>query len=246
MREMEMRVRSYWTARAHDFGIVRRNELKDRNIGKRWLHEMGRYLPDGKRLDILDVGTGTGYFAILLSAAGHRVTGIDLTPAMLAEAESTARTLGSSARFVLMDAMNTSFPDASFDAVVTRNLTWTLPDTELAYREWRRVLRPGGVLLNFDANYGDNVRHNRQRDSYIEPTEVYGHCGVTPELERENAEITLSMPISRKQRPEWDRELLLRCGFAACEYDRETGRRVLREHDLEDAPMFLIAARVGE
>lgn len=54
------------------------------------------------------------------------------------------------------------------------------------------------------------------------------------------------MPISRKQRPEWDAELLLRCGFAAFKYDREAGRRVLRENDLEEAPMFLLAARVGE
>lgn len=245
MRDMEMRIKNYWTARAHDFGIVRRNELNDKEIGKRWLKEMGRYFPGGKRLDILDVGTGTGYFSILLANEGHCVTGIDLTPAMLAEAKSAARAFGSIARFMLMDAMNTDFPAASFDAVVTRNLTWTLPDTELAYREWRRVLRPGGVLLNFDANYGDNVRHNRQRDSYIKPIEVYGHCGITPELERENADITLSMPISGKPRPEWDRELLLHCGFSACEIDRDVGKRVLREHDLEDAPMFLLAGLVG-
>lgn len=165
---------------------------------------------------------------------------------MLSEAMHNTGELVDSIEFLHMDAQNLEFADDSFDVIVTRNLTWNLPSPIRAYEEWRRVQHPGGVLLNFDANYGDNVRHNRQRDSYIEPTEVYGHCGVTPELERENADITLSMPISRKQRPEWDRELLLRCGYAACEYDREVGRRVLREHDLEDAPMFLLAARAGE
>lgn len=48
-----------------------------------------------------------------------------------------------------------------------------------------------------------NVRHNRERDSYIGSAGSYGHRGITPELERENAEITLAMPISTKPRPQW-------------------------------------------
>ena len=242
MQPMEQRVQAYWTKRARDFSTVRRNELHNSALGQRWLAELRPYLPRGGPLDILDVGTGTGYFAILLSAEGHRLTGIDLTPAMIAEAETTAAAMGVSARFAVMDAMHTTFPDASFDVIVTRNLTWTLPDTPQAYREWRRLLRPNGVLLNFDANYGDNVRHHRQQDSYVPATEVYGHCGITPELERENAAITLAMPISRQTRPRWDMALLPRCGFARCRYDRDVGRRVLGHLDLADAPLFLIAA----
>ena len=179
MQDMEQRVQAYWTKRARDFSTVRRNELHDGAMGRRWLAEMQQYLPQGKALDTLDVGTGTGYFAILLAQAGHRLTGIDLTPAMIAEAEATAAAINVSARFLVMDAMETAFADASFDVIVTRNLTWTLPDTEQAYREWRRLLRPGGILLNFDANYGDNVRHHRQKDSYVPDTEVYGHCVMT-------------------------------------------------------------------
>ena len=231
MQDMEQRVQAYWTKRARDFSTVRRNELHNDAMGRRWLTEMQRYLPQGKTLDILDVGTGTGYFAILLAREGHRLTGIDLTPAMIAEAEATAA------------AMDAAFADASFDVIVTRNLTWTLPDTEQAYREWRRLLRPGGVLLNFDANYGDNVRHQRQKDSYIPATEVYGHCGITPELERENAAITLAMPISRQARPQWDMALLPRCGFSRCGCDEDAGRRILGDLDLADAPLFLITAR---
>ena len=243
MQDMEQRVQAYWTKRARDFSTVRRNELHNDAMGRRWLTEMQRYLPQGKTLDILDVGTGTGYFAILLAREGHRLTGIDLTPAMIAEAEATAAAMDVPARFLVMDAMETAFADASFDVIVTRNLTWTLPDTEQAYREWRRLLRPGGVLLNFDANYGDNVRHQRQKDSYIPATEVYGHCGITPELERENASITLAMPISRQARPQWDMALLPRCGFSRCGCDENAGRRILGDLDLADAPLFLITAR---
>ena len=93
MTELTTRIERYWTQGAHDFNIVRRNELRDA-ISGRWLEEMTAHLPAAGALDILDAGTGTGYFAILLAKAGHRVTGIDLTPAMLAEAEETARSEG--------------------------------------------------------------------------------------------------------------------------------------------------------
>ena len=82
--EIEERVKHYWTVRSHDFGAIRKNELEG-DMGRRWLEELEQRLPKGKTLDILDVGTGTGFFAILLAGMGHRVTGIDLTPAMLEE-----------------------------------------------------------------------------------------------------------------------------------------------------------------
>ena len=80
--EMEQRVKDYWTRRSHDFGAVRKNELANA-MGTRWLEELQKHLPQGKPLEILDVGTGTGFFAILLGHLGHHVVGIDLTPAML-------------------------------------------------------------------------------------------------------------------------------------------------------------------
>ena len=236
-----LRVENYWTARARDFGTVRKNELNDA-ISGRWLEEFRAELPAGP-LDILDVGTGTGYFAILLSREGHRVTGVDLTPAMIREARETAAQYGVSPVFALMDAQALAFPDGSFDAVVTRNLTWTLPSPETAYAEWFRVLRPGGVLLNFDADYARNVRNRNQKESHTTSSGVYGHVGITPELSRENAEITLSMPAAGHVRPAWDIELLYRAGFALCSADPSAGRRVLRDRDLSDAPLFRITAR---
>ena len=90
MQDMEQRVQAYWTKRARDFSTVRRNELHDGAMGRRWLTEMQRYLPQGKVLDILDVGTGTGYFAILLAREGHRLTGIESLNAILPPAGGAA------------------------------------------------------------------------------------------------------------------------------------------------------------
>ncbi len=119
-----------------------------------WMTELKKHLPEKKNLRILDVGCGTGFFTILLAKEGHQVTGIDLTPDMITHAKELAEEEKADCRFVVMDAENPDFPDEEFDVIVSRNLTWTLPDAEHAYQEWFRVLKPGGVMINLDANYG--------------------------------------------------------------------------------------------
>jgi len=242
MDKLKKQVENYWTQRADSFSAVRKNELRD-PISLRWLEEMRRYLPQRFPLQILDVGTGAGFFAILLAGEGHALTGIDLTAAMLDEAEKTARQRKLSIDFRQMDAQETSFPGGSFDAIVTRNLTWTLPDPAKAYREWHRLLKSGGVLLNFDADYAQNVRNQNQRESYTTESGVYGHVGITPTLAAENARITFAMPASRHRRPEWDLELLQAAGFFDCGADPSAGARILRQQDLSDAPLFLLWGR---
>ena len=79
---------------------------------------------------------------------------VDYTEAMLEEAKKNAGAFTQKITYCQMDASHLAFVDETFDAVVSRNLTWNLEDPEQAYKEWMRVLKPGGVLLNFDANYG--------------------------------------------------------------------------------------------
>ena len=56
---------------------------------------------------------------------------------------------------VMIDGSKLDFEDNTFDVVISRNLTWNLEHPDVAYREWVRVLKAGGRLLNFDANgYG--------------------------------------------------------------------------------------------
>ena len=73
---------------------------------------------------------------------------------MIANSRILAKEEQVSCDFQVMDAEHLSFQDESFDVVISRNLTWTLPEAAQAYKEWTRVLKPGGLLLNFDANYG--------------------------------------------------------------------------------------------
>ena len=239
--EIGQRVKDYWTQRSHDFGTVRKNELEN-EMGQRWLHEIERFLPEGRSLDILDVGTGTGFFAVLLAQQGHRVEGIDLTPAMLEEARTLAKQRNLDITFREMDAQNLAYPDGAFDVVISRNLTWTLPDPERAYASWFRVLKPGGVLLNFDAEYAAHVRSHSVQNRKVAPDSPYGHVGMTDALQQENDAITLSMDIGQA-RPEWDGEVLTRVGFQSCQTDTQVGKRLLGELDLTTAPMFGIFAR---
>lgn len=239
--EIEQRVKNYWTVRAHDFSTVRKNELCN-EMGKKWLYEIKKFLPDNKRLHILDVGTGTGFFAILLADAGHQVDGIDLTPAMLEEGRTLAEQYHLKITFREMDAQALSYEDAVFDVVVSRNLTWTLPDPQKAYQEWFRVLKPGGILLNFDADYVKNVYSHSTQNCKVAQDSPYGHIGMNEALQQENDEITLSMDIG-DVRPAWDQRILMKIGFGDCQIDQTVGQRILGKLDLEHAPMFGISAR---
>ena len=141
-----------------------------------------------------------------------------------------------------MDAQALSYEDETFDMVLSRNLTWTLPEPEKAYAQWYRVLKPGGVLLNFDADYAENVRSESTQNCSVAPDSPYGHLGMTRALMEENKAITLEMDLGQK-RPEWDLSRLQGLGFAECRADPTVGRRVLGEADLVNAPMFGILAK---
>lgn len=242
MDKLKNRIVTYWDSRSSDFARLHMRELRN-DISQRWEREILANLPQGQPLTILDIGTGTGYFALLLSQHGYTVTGIDLTEKMILEARRTAKVISSPATFLIMDAENLTFEDSSFDAAICRNLTWTLPHPERAYREWLRVLKPNGLLLNFDADYG-KVMMNA---SYQTETGRHSHEHVTDRQKDEVEKIKNSLPISGQDRPKWDVNILKQLGYQDIQVDTHLSSRIYLEQDefYNPVPMFGIRARKG-
>lgn len=228
----------YWEKRSESFLEQRRSELAN-PIAKRWMKEIEKQIPAGRRLKILDVGCGAGFFSILLAKEGHEVFGIDLTPEMIENAIQLAEEENADCRFQVMDAENPMFADETFDVVISRNLTWTLPNAEHAYGEWMRVLKTGGVLLNFDANYGkEDVADTKGLP------EAHAHFKVGNEMLEECERIKLQLPISRKNRPAYDVAVLCENTAGEIRIDTSLGKRIYLEKDefYNPAPMFSICA----
>lgn len=127
-----------------DFGPIGERQV----LGKLRKALGGAFGPFG---DALEIGAGTGYFALNLLLAGtvRRATCTDLAPGMLAVLDANAQRLGLADRVttVATDAERLPFADASFDLVLGHAVLHHLPDLDRAFAELHRVLRPGGVLV---------------------------------------------------------------------------------------------------
>jgi ubiquinone/menaquinone biosynthesis C-methylase UbiE len=97
---------------------------------------------------VLDIATGTGWVALLAGVVvgpAGRVVGVDLSEAMLAQAQSKAVGL-TNITFERADAEALDFPSASFDRVLCGAALAYLRDIPGALRRWCRLVRPGGLL----------------------------------------------------------------------------------------------------
>jgi ubiquinone/menaquinone biosynthesis C-methylase UbiE len=105
---------------------------------------------------VLDLGCGTGSLAVLLARKGAHVTAIDISPPMMSVAARRIQAAGLQDQVVLRELgavdLDTAFPDARFDAVVSTLVFSELSDAEREYalaESWR-ILRPGGQILIAD------------------------------------------------------------------------------------------------
>jgi ubiquinone/menaquinone biosynthesis C-methylase UbiE len=134
------RVRAIYERMASDY---------DRIIAtwERLLFEDGRqWVCSQARGNVLEIGVGTGR-NLDAYPDGIRLTGIDLSPAMLALARARARQIGRDVDLLLGDAQALGFTAESFDTVIVTLALCSVPDDERAIREAVRVLRPGGHLV---------------------------------------------------------------------------------------------------
>lgn len=246
-------IHDYWTKRASGYSDYNRQEMSDARYAM-WKKKLSELLTEQfmqkepSEIQILDVGTGPGFFAILLAEAGYRVTAVDYTEEMLKEARQNAGRFSEKIRWMAGDAQDLKLEADQFDAVVTRNVTWNLPDPARAYGEWYRVLKKGGVLLNFDADWYGHLFDVKKREAYeadrrhVEEEHQQDYYGNT-DNDRMEA-IAKQVPLSRMKRPQWDMETMQSVGFVHVDCDETVWKDVWTEEEIvnnSSTPIFLVS-----
>lgn len=227
-------IRQYWNSRAEGYTLSNREELEDEHRIFLWEQQIRRALNGRVCRHVLDVGCGPGFFSVLLARLGYEVTAVDYTENMLAEARKNATHYGVDIDFRRMDAQKLDFEDGIFDLVISRNVLWNLEQPEQAYREWLRVLKPNGTVMNFDGNfyyyvtdaeYGDRTRWEHKHMQGINANSI--------------DRIGEHLPMARRLRPEWDVQELQKLGA------KEVCSNVTNEKILEDGHHLILNFQVS-
>jgi ubiquinone/menaquinone biosynthesis C-methylase UbiE len=194
---------------------------------KAWICAIERLLPTPPA-DVLDIGTGTGFVALIASQLGHRAVGLDLSMAMLAEARMQAEGRGLTARFQIGDAVEPALEEASLDAIICRHFLWTLRQPQIALANWFRLLRPNGRVVVIDGFWLAQSRPEEGFDLF----------------ERHYTDRTReSLPAMRWERVEPVADLLRRAGFSDVTVGDLADVHDLADHPPSAKPCYLVTGR---
>lgn len=139
--------------------------LEERGRDARFLGMIDDYLDAAgisEAKEVLDLGCGTGVVARRMAARMDftgRVTGIDLSPQLIAKARELAASEGLSQKAVFDcgDIRSFAFEDSLFDVTVMHTLVSHLDDPAAALQEAARVTRTGGAIVVFDGDYASST-----------------------------------------------------------------------------------------
>ncbi len=141
----------YWDGQAERFDNEPDHGLADPAVRQAWAGLLLPLMP--MSASVADLGSGTGTLAVLLGRSGHRVSGVDIAPRMVAAARAKAESAGVTADFVVGDAASPPWAPGTFDVVVARHVLWAMPDPDRALGRWTALLRPGGLLLLIEGRW---------------------------------------------------------------------------------------------
>ena len=238
---LEDSIVNYWDGRSGSYSNGVLGELGDER-GDLWENYLRAALADVKIAAhaenrtprVLDLGCGPGFFGILFGRTGWVVDGIDSSSAMLARARANidAAVPDNNVTLTCGDFTRLPFPDNTFDAAVARNVTWLMTEPEAAYAEWLRVLKPGGKLIVFDANWyrylvDKQVDEARTADITNNVLEGWDEgAQATSDEEKVCEEIARHLPLTPVLRPDWDLETLENLGASRVSADRDAWQKV--------------------
>lgn len=154
-------ISQYWDKRSQTYDENRYNSKNE--VRHFWTGVLRDAVRTDDTLKILDVGTGTGFLALLFAEMEHSVTGIDISKGMLEKARHNAGESKLTVDFMHCDAENLPFEAGTFDVVINRHLLWTIPNPRIAVDEWSRVVKSGGKIMLIDGRWYDPTIDMRLR-----------------------------------------------------------------------------------
>jgi ubiquinone/menaquinone biosynthesis C-methylase UbiE len=141
-------IEDVWNQHAIDYD----KKHNDSENPLQWKNMIADLIGKDKEQNVLDIGTGTGFLALIAADLGYRSTGIDLAKKMIEAAQNEANKKNLPVTFLTGDWEKMPFADKSYDVLVNRCILWTLIHPQKTIREWRRVLKDGGSLYCFCAS----------------------------------------------------------------------------------------------
>lgn len=166
--------REDWDREAATFDEAADHGLRDPVTREAWRVLLRRALPDPPAR-VADLGCGTGTLSLLLAEEGYDVTGVDVSPEMLARARRKAPAVD----FLEGDAADPPLPQGGFDVVLSRHVLWAVPDPGRAFGRWAGLLAPGGRVVLVEGHWHTGAGLTAER------------CEQIVRAWRENAELTV-------------------------------------------------------
>src|SRR4051794_8406757 len=130
----------FWDDEAAAFDEEPDHGLRDPATAAAWRDLLLPLAGDASR--IADLGCGTGTLSVLFARAGHRVTGLDFSPEMVARARAKPSAARVAAAFAVGDAARPPLAGRAFDLVLSRHVLWAMPEPGEALDRWVALLAP--------------------------------------------------------------------------------------------------------
>ena len=215
-----------------------------------WTRILREHLANAPGLAVLDAGCGAGFLSILLAWEGWEVTALDHSASILEKAREHAayHDAAHKIRFLQQDTAHTDLPGDTFDVIVSRYASSQFREPFVAYQEWQRLLKPGGILLNFDANWFSPLwnEHNR-REFLSDEQKLRELLGEYRDFYNDRtAMYHLSQYfLAFRERPEWDLRVCSQVGFREASAEFLPGDQIwnsVMSQRFRSIPTFLIKA----
>ncbi|MCJ7840868.1 class I SAM-dependent methyltransferase [Lederbergia sp. NSJ-179] len=246
--EQIKRHQSYWDNSTEIYDEIIQEELSGFKKDA-WIHILQEHLQNKRPLQILEMGTGPGFFAILLAKMGHEVTALDFSENMIKAAKKNASDNRVFVHFVHTSTESPFSSTDTYDVIISRNVTWTLHFPEKTYTEWYKWLKEEGRLLIFDANWNiglANRVHGEIYQSDIERAKKLGFLTYdNQELFDEGDDISKNLPMTFAMRPDWDKAVLSQLGFRDIKIRQDFQEQIYTEAEqlaYASIPFFSITA----